>query len=198
MANVRMTVADAAPVRMAVDPARIIEAVSPHVTAERVTGGVLLTVEDARGTQTATVYDGAKGDTGSKGAKGDTGAAGAGVAAGGTQGQVLAKTSGTDYATGWVTPYAGPVTETVTGSTPTVAAAANHRYVCGEVSTLSFTPCETGICDIIFTSGSTAATLTVPNTVKWAGDFDPTSLEANTVYELNVLDGVYGVAVAWS
>lgn len=39
-----------------------------------------------------------------KGTKGDTGT---GVPAGGTAGQVLAKTSGTDYATGWVTPASG-------------------------------------------------------------------------------------------
>jgi hypothetical protein len=42
----------------------------------------------------------AKGDTGPQGA---TGATGPGVAAGGTTGQVLVKTSATDYATAWTT-----------------------------------------------------------------------------------------------
>lgn len=38
---------------------------------------------------------------GIQGVQGETGATGAGVAAGGTAGQALVKTSGTDYATGW-------------------------------------------------------------------------------------------------
>ncbi len=41
------------------------------------------------------------------GATGPTGPAGPGVAAGGSPGQVLAKTSGSDYATGWITPEVG-------------------------------------------------------------------------------------------
>ena len=41
-----------------------------------------------------------------KGPQGDTGPAGPGVPAGGSAGQVLAKTSGSDYATGWITPEA--------------------------------------------------------------------------------------------
>ena len=56
---------------------------------------------------------GAKGDTGAQGIHGPTGAtgtagaqgpAGVGVPPGGTANQVLAKTSGTDYATAWQTP----------------------------------------------------------------------------------------------
>ena len=87
--------------------------------------------------------------------------------------------------------------ENVSGSTPTITAAANTRYICGEVTSLSFTPCGSGVCDLIFTSGSTVTLLTVPNTVKWPGWFDPTALEANTIYEINVLDGVYGVVAVW-
>jgi len=44
---------------------------------------------------------GDKGDTGEVGATGATGATGAGVAAGGTEGQVLLKVDGTDYNTIW-------------------------------------------------------------------------------------------------
>lgn len=44
---------------------------------------------------------GPKGDTGSTGPQGIQGPAGPGVPAGGTTGQVLTKTSGTDYATAW-------------------------------------------------------------------------------------------------
>jgi hypothetical protein len=50
---------------------------------------------------------GPAGETGPAGATGATGAAGVGVPAGGTTGQVLAKTSNTDYATGWTTPGGG-------------------------------------------------------------------------------------------
>lgn len=48
--------------------------------------------------------DGAPGATGPRGEKGD---AGEGVVAGGTAGQVLAKKSGTDYDTEWITPSGG-------------------------------------------------------------------------------------------
>jgi hypothetical protein len=56
----------------------------------------------------------------------------------------------------------------VSGTTPTITALSGVRYVCGEVSTLDITPCATGICDIVFTSGSTATVLTLPNTVKFS------------------------------
>ena len=86
---------------------------------------------------------------------------------------------------------------TVTGTTPTITAEANTRYVCGELATLDLTPPASGICDVVFTSGSTATVLTVPSTVKWANDFDPESLEANKTYELNICDGL-GVAASWT
>lgn len=47
---------------------------------------------------------GATGATGPAGSTGATGPAGPGVPVGGTTGQVLVKTSGTDYATNWTTP----------------------------------------------------------------------------------------------
>ena len=84
----------------------------------------------------------------------------------------------------------------VSGTTPTITALSGVRYVCGEVSTLDITPCVSGICDVIFTSGSTATVLTLPNTVKFPdGVFTP---EANTTYELNIMDGVYGAVMAWT
>lgn len=85
---------------------------------------------------------------------------------------------------------------TVSGTTPTIMALSGVRYVCGEVSTLDITPCVSGICDVIFTSGSTATILTLPNTVKFPdGTFTP---EANTTYELNIMDGIYGAVMAWT
>ena len=72
------------------------------------------------------------------------------------------------------------------------------RYVCGEVSTLSLTPPESGSMDVIFESGSTATILTVPNTVKWPVWFDATSLEADTTYEILITDGAYGSVMTWA
>ena len=89
----------------------------------------------------------------------------------------------------------------VTGTTPTITALSGIQYVCGEVSTLDITLPASGIVDVVFTSGSTPTVLTITPpigvTVKWANGFDPTSLEANTTYEINIKDGL-GVAGAWS
>lgn len=90
----------------------------------------------------------------------------------------------------------------VEGATPTINALYGVRYVCGEVSTITINTPESGIVDVVFTSGSTPAVLTVvpPTgmTMKWANGFDPTSLEADTVYEVNVMDGCLGVAGTWT
>ena len=86
----------------------------------------------------------------------------------------------------------------VSGSTPTITAKAGVQYICGEVATLSFTPSASGVCDVVFESGSTATVLTVPSTVKWPDWFDPTALEANATYELNVLNGTLGAVGVWT
>lgn len=91
----------------------------------------------------------------------------------------------------------------VSGTTPSITAKAGVRYICGEVATLTIVVPATGIIDVVFESGSTATVLTVtPPTgvtaVKWANGFNPASLEANTVYELNIADGKYGVACEWT
>ena len=85
---------------------------------------------------------------------------------------------------------------TVSGATPAITAVSGVRYVCGEVATLDFTPCATGVCDVVFTSGNTPTAVTLPNTVKFPdGSF---TAEANKTYEINILDGVYGVVMAWT
>ena len=92
--------------------------------------------------------------------------------------------------------------ETVSGSTPSITAKAGVRYICGECSTLTITTPSSGIVDVIFESGSTPTVLTVTPptgmTMMWANDFDPTSLEANTIYEVNIMDGCYGVVGEWT
>ena len=94
------------------------------------------------------------------------------------------------------------ITVQVEGSAPTIVCEDNHRYICGEILSLNISPCEEGICDVVFTSGSTPTVLTVtpPSgmTMKWANGFDPASLEADTVYEVNIADGCLGVCGTWS
>ena len=89
-------------------------------------------------------------------------------------------------------------TVSVSGTTPTITAVENTRYVCGEVSTLSFTPPASGISIVRFTSGTTATVLTLPSTVKFPEWFDATALEADTIYELCVTDGIYGAVMSWA
>lgn len=90
---------------------------------------------------------------------------------------------------------------TVTGTTPTITALPGVRYVCGECATLDITLPAFGCIDVVFESGSTATGLTITpptgQTVKWANGFDPTSLDANTTYEINICDGL-GVAASWT
>ena len=90
----------------------------------------------------------------------------------------------------------------VSGTTPSINAKAGVRYVCGEVSTLTIVVPSSGCIDVTFTSGSTPTVLTVTPptgmTMKWANGFDPTALEANTTYEINIMDGCLGVAGSWT
>lgn len=93
---------------------------------------------------------------------------------------------------------------TVSGTTPTITGKAGIRYICGEVSTLSITAPESDCIDVVFTSGSTPTVLTVTSAktgvtaIKWMNGFDPTALDANTTYELNILDGELGVSGSWT
>ena len=89
-------------------------------------------------------------------------------------------------------------TVSVSGTTPTITAVENTRYVCGEVATLSFTPPASGISIVRFTSGTTATVLTLPNTVIFPEWFDATALEANTIYEMCITDGIYGAVMSWT
>ena len=90
----------------------------------------------------------------------------------------------------------------VSGTTPSITAKAGVRYICGEVSTLTIVVPASGCIDVTFTSGSTQTVLTVtpPSgmTMRWANGFDPTALEANTTYEINIMDGCLGVAGSWT
>lgn len=90
---------------------------------------------------------------------------------------------------------------TVSGTTPSITALPGIQYLCGEVSTLDITLPASGCIDVVFESGSTPTVLTITPptgvTLKWANGFDPTSLEANTTYEINIANGL-GVAASWT
>lgn len=79
-----------------------------------------------------------------------------------------------------------PTVNAPTGTTPTITPAANTIYKCGELTSLTVSnPPATGSYSIVFTSGSTATTTTIPSTILGLEDF---AAEANTVYEINVFD----------
>ena len=90
-----------------------------------------------------------------------------------------------------------PLTETVSGTTPTIVGLPNTSYICGEVTLLTVTPPASGMIDVIFESGTNPAVLTLPNTVKFPEWFDVTSLESNTVYEIMITNGIYGSVMSW-
>lgn len=295
--NILRVLEDENPIPLSMEQARVIEAVSPTVDLERVGNETHMTVRDLRGTHSAVIYDGEKGDTGEKGDKGDRGEKGekGDTGAQGIQGEqgiqgvpgekgekgdtgekgatgergekgdtgaqgaqgipgVSPTVTVTDITGGHrititdaehpqgvsfdvmdgsdadapvqdVTvngtsvvdaqgvanvPMASPTapgvvvsgTITVTGTTPSITALPGIRYVCGEVTTIDITLPASGIVDVVFTSGSTPAVFTVTPptgvTVKWENGFDPAALEANTTYEINVADGVYGVVGQWT
>ena len=82
--------------------------------------------------------------------------------------------------------YVDGNTVTVSETTPTITPAANTIYKCGELTSLTISnPPATGAYSIVFTSGATATTTTFPSTILGLEDF---AAEANTIYEINVLD----------
>ena len=86
------------------------------------------------------------------------------------------------------------IRETVSGTTATIDAEVDTLYLCGTMTALTidtFPP--TGIFSVVFTSGSTATTLTVPNTLHMPDGF---TVGTNKRYEINVMDG-YAVAAEW-
>lgn len=74
----------------------------------------------------------------------------------------------------------------VSRTDPTITPANNTVYHCGELASLTITnPPATGAYSIVFTSGSTATFTTIPSTILGLESF---AAEANTIYEINVLD----------
>ena len=62
----------------------------------------------------------------------------------------------------------------------------NTIYQCGELASLTITaPPAVVLWSVVFTSGATPTTTTIPATILGLEDF---AAEANTMYEINVLD----------
>ena len=84
----------------------------------------------------------------------------------------------------------------VDGTDVTITGQSSYRYNCGELYSLTVTPPESGTIDFRFTSGSTPTVLTLPQTVKmpewWV------EVEANTIYEMCITDGVYCGVMTWA
>ncbi len=96
----------------------------------------------------------------------------------------------------YVTPQADPAIHsyTISGATPTIRALTNSKYTCGEVTSLNFTPCAQGSCEVIFTSGTTPTNLTLPSTVKMPEWF---VVEESRIYDIIISDGIYGAVMSW-
>ena len=76
----------------------------------------ILNIKDGNQWRSILAIKGEKGDTGERGLQGEQGIPGQGIASGGTAGQVLVKTSSTDYATGWSDVPSELMLITVTGT----------------------------------------------------------------------------------
>ena len=109
---------------------------------------------------------------------------------GGATGQIPVKQSNNSLDIAWEN--TNIVDEYVSSATPIIHADANKRYKCGEVSSIYIIPPATGNCEVIFTSGATAANLIVPNCIRWEDGFDPSTLSTDTIYQIRFSDGTYG------
>ena len=75
----------------------------------------------------------------------------------------------------------------LSGSTQSIAAVGNTRYRCSTLTSLTLSSFPvSGEFEIVFTSGSTATTVSLPATLKLP---DTYTFEANKIYEINVVDG---------
>lgn len=83
---------------------------------------------------------------------------------------------------------------TVSGTTPTITANANTRYICGEVTSLTVTPPANGVTEIVFSSGTTPTTLTLPATVHMPEWF---TIESGYTYAISIENATYGSVASW-
>lgn len=87
--------------------------------------------------------------------------------------------------------------ESKSGTTVSITAKSGIRYKCGECATLDIVVPASGLFEVDFESGSTPTVLTTTGTtVTWPSWFDPTDLEADTLYEISIQDGK-GLVASW-
>lgn len=82
----------------------------------------------------------------------------------------------------------------VSGTSPVITADVNTRYICGEVTTISVTPPASGICEVVFESGTTPAVLTLPATVMMPDWFE---IESGRIYQISIENAKYGAVMSW-
>jgi len=84
----------------------------------------------------------------------------------------------------------------VDGTTVSIDAAPGVRYECGTVNELTFTPSASGLCEVVFTTGSNPTEPVLPSTVRmpdwWTG------VEANRTYDLMILNGTLAGVMSWA
>lgn len=113
---------------------------------------------------------------------------------------IPAKTSKLQNDSGFITesalaPYAQKTNiQTVSGSAAAITPETNTIYQCGELTSLTIAnPPADGMYVVIFTSGATPTTTTIPTAIHGFDDF---AAEANMRYEINVLNN-YALIAGW-
>ena len=96
----------------------------------------------------------------------------------------------------YVDTLARPAVIEVSGTDPVIVAENNTSYLCGEIYSISITPPATGIFSVVFSTGDTIPVFTSTN-ILWPDTFDPSNIQANMIYEINVLNG-RGVVGTWA
>lgn len=82
--------------------------------------------------------------------------------------------------------YVDGISNIISSTAPTIVPFHNHIYKCGTLTSLTVSnPPSTGAYSIVFTSGATPTTTTFPASILGLESF---AAEANTLYEINVLD----------
>jgi len=84
-----------------------------------------------------------------------------------------------------------------TDSVVNIVAEPDCRYRCyNPITELTFTPSSYGLCEVVFTTGSSPAEPVLPSTVRmpdwWTG------VEANRTYDIMVLNGTLGMVTSWA
>lgn len=86
--------------------------------------------------------------------------------------------------------------ETVTGSVLSLDGEANVRHMCEDaIENLVFMPCESGECEIIFFTGDEEPVVAITGPTIFPVGF--TSFEANKIYRVKILNGIYVTIDIW-